>query len=825
MQRLCDEVLQLIFYELIDPTPLTLVSKRFHRFSQDPYVRANYFLVRYGPIEAMFHALGRPKIIDKQVLDILLSSGAHLSRYLIQVSMHHYFYTQSHFIKTPWVRNLPLRVFTYFLQRAEERYGEIPRGKSEDDGYVFSTFLKESRLPTQAKSVSWETIRELLERYNDPIMAQFPIALAIEPRLLSYAVENGFCMDTKYRDFVFRKMFEKPISADETLAGDIIHNVRELCRLDPTMFVSRTVAAEVCMEAKTNNAGYAALKQLDESGDLRFELSRLVEDLIKSFIASRLISHGPTTEVLRYLFTDFPSSDSTVRLVMLIAIFILPDNLHHSPASLHAQLQVLGLTPVTKKDVVDILLNPFVERFQPLLDYAKREVGEQEDGTKGMGRKELATLVEDVAGKCLEISCKGKLLRKFYDGFPGLLDSLADMVVETHQLKLEDIPSWEEGDKCKRYEAKLCRELPCGLPYEGNEVEVERRGDGKERNSEFDGMKRSKNATTLDLVCAFDNIIQGGISQESLSTMIRRDEVTPVRSRRRMYFPHNSHNGDSNKLYYPLDPLHVGRWVKSYFGLMSSVTAIFMTHAIINDNSNMLHHYIYSDSNQLSSTTIHVPITLKHFQILARLGRAPSFFLYHDIEAGAEFFFDENDYILNDTGKKPRAIKTEVTSTSFSTSRSRTKSDASSLLSSRGRKRPRRAATTIRSYVVPDSDDDMLDDDEPMEFTAQEHEKRTKTEESSLQKWVKHLGNLVKEEQRKYQKHKKLVEMTSEPGMKVRVAKTDFLRSLSSRMRNLRKAEQQQRAMLYGPSIPTDEYSDDDDDEYRARTKRTTRAS
>ena len=28
-------------------------------------------------------------------------------------------------------------------------------------------------------------------------MAQFPIALAIEPRLLSYAVENGFCMDSK----------------------------------------------------------------------------------------------------------------------------------------------------------------------------------------------------------------------------------------------------------------------------------------------------------------------------------------------------------------------------------------------------------------------------------------------------------------------------------------------------------------------------------------------------------------------------------------------------------------------------------------------------
>jgi len=37
----------------------------------------------------------------------------------------------------------------------------------------------------------------------------------------------------------------------------------------------------------------------------------------------------------------------------------------------------------------------------------------------------------------------------------------------------------------------------------------------------------------------------------------------------------------------------------------------------------MLHHYIYSDSNQLSPTTIRVPVTFKHFQVLARLGRAP----------------------------------------------------------------------------------------------------------------------------------------------------------------------------------------------------------
>ena len=39
------------------------------------------------------------------------------------------------------------------------------------------------------------------------------------------------------------------------------------------MFLSRTVAAEICMEAKTNEHAYMALKRLDKEGILRFELS------------------------------------------------------------------------------------------------------------------------------------------------------------------------------------------------------------------------------------------------------------------------------------------------------------------------------------------------------------------------------------------------------------------------------------------------------------------------------------------------------------------------------------------------------------------------
>lgn len=38
------------------------------------------------------------------------------------------------------------------------------------------------------------------------------------------------------------------------------------------MFLSRTVAAEICMEAKSNESAYRALKALDRSGELLFKL-------------------------------------------------------------------------------------------------------------------------------------------------------------------------------------------------------------------------------------------------------------------------------------------------------------------------------------------------------------------------------------------------------------------------------------------------------------------------------------------------------------------------------------------------------------------------
>jgi hypothetical protein len=45
---------------------------------------------------------------------------------------------------------------------------------------------------------AWDNRRYVLNVVEqDPIMVQFPLALAVEPRLLPFAVANGFQMDAK----------------------------------------------------------------------------------------------------------------------------------------------------------------------------------------------------------------------------------------------------------------------------------------------------------------------------------------------------------------------------------------------------------------------------------------------------------------------------------------------------------------------------------------------------------------------------------------------------------------------------------------------------
>lgn len=175
------------------------------------------------------------------------------------------------------------------------------------------------------------------------------------------------------------------------------------------------------MEAKTNESAYKALKKLDESGDLLFELSILVEELIKVrkplllayrltnrhsqlFVNTRYITAATTVAALTQLYTDFPSLDSTVRLVLLLGIFINDHTpLSATPNRLKSKLEPLGLLPITRQDVFNVMVNPFVEKYQSILEFARAEVG--------LSQKEIGVLVQEVAIRCLSEGCKVRLPR------------------------------------------------------------------------------------------------------------------------------------------------------------------------------------------------------------------------------------------------------------------------------------------------------------------------------------------------------------------------------------------------------------------------------
>ncbi|KAJ7644135.1 hypothetical protein FB45DRAFT_735982 [Roridomyces roridus] len=855
MNDLPDEVLHLIFYETAEPANLSRVNHRLLSVSQDPFVRANYFITRHGELQAIYFALARGKLLTPRVLDILLASGAHLSRYLVQVAFHHFFHSHSHFtIKLPWVRNVSLSTFAYFLSLAAEKFGEIPRGKGEDDGAIVSQFIKEARQESQ--HVTWEQVRDIFETHNfipfcerDPLFSQIPLALAIEPRLLPYAVANGFHMDAKYRDFVFRKMFERSAAPVQAHTEEIVGNVRELCRLDPSMFVTRTVAAEVCLEPKTNEAAYRALRQLDRGGDLSFTLRELIQDIIKLFLRVRAITSATTSQILIQLYTDFlaPSSttsnlDPLVRRAMFLTVFAAEPSVRVSDMT--ERLAPLKLGPFTISDAADVLLSAFVEKPSPVLEYLRRE------GVSPSGRKptsaEVRELAEEVAVRCLGRDAKGKTLKRLCDIYPNVKPRIVQAVLGDHARSVEEILA--EGGLVQGNCAKLAKQMGGAVCSEGEETDEELEGQDEDEDEDEGGDYRERStddeeededvhmwdpeedegaSVTRDL---------GAISLEPLTTMIRRDENQGTRGRRRYYHTYHLNTLGSNSRL-PIDHHSVARWIKIEFGSKSSVTAVFLTHAVVNGNHSVLNTYLHPVHG------IPVPITLKHFRLMAALGTScADYNLYERIKAGAPFYASEEDYISGsgDTASvlmkkldkgKAKAIKVEPVEMR--------PVKVEPVSPPRGRKRPRRsAATAVSSYAVPDSDDEAITsledrEGEYAEFRGISSKDKVKVKVkamqtvSPLEEWVKALEEINKDEQRKYREQKKQADRDKGEGPKARVSKSDFFRSLTSHLRTLRDLEQEERKSRSG-SDGQDGESDAEDDEYvcqgacRAKRRRTT---
>jgi hypothetical protein len=61
---------------------------------------------------------------------------------------------------------MPLPIFTHLLSIATKQFGNIPTGKGDDDGSIFNDFLRGSRYPAEMKSIKWEDVRDIIEKYK-----------------------------------------------------------------------------------------------------------------------------------------------------------------------------------------------------------------------------------------------------------------------------------------------------------------------------------------------------------------------------------------------------------------------------------------------------------------------------------------------------------------------------------------------------------------------------------------------------------------------------------------------------------------------------------
>lgn len=146
--------------------------------------------------------------------------------------------------------------------------------------------------------------------------------------------------------------------------------------------------------------------------------------------------------------------------------------------ALRAKLEGLGLMPITRRDIFNILVNPFVEKFTLLLSFASEEIGVKEDGSKGMKESEIEDIATAVAVKCIEIACKvnlisyllysltkieivfqGKLVKRLCEKFPNIRKVINDVVLSNHQVEIANIPCWEDDMDCGRYRAALSQDF------------------------------------------------------------------------------------------------------------------------------------------------------------------------------------------------------------------------------------------------------------------------------------------------------------------------------------------------------------------------------
>lgn len=110
------------------------------------------------------------------------------------------------------------------------------------------------------------------------------------------------------------------------------------------------------------------------------------------------------------------------------------------------------------------------------------------------------------------------MLKRLYDGFANVHTKIVRVILENHQIGMDDLPDPEDEMACKQYSAKLCRAMHPLHPFDlgGGDADDSTDADIQAEDSEWDmdlddiddgstaaRAREHMNSPDVDLVCLF----------------------------------------------------------------------------------------------------------------------------------------------------------------------------------------------------------------------------------------------------------------------------------------------------------------------------------
>src|SRR6266542_3497968 len=161
MQSLFNELRSEIFKYIGTPISLVLTDRKWYVISQDPHVRAEWLIYKFGRAHAFFQAvrLGND-FITVDLVQALLARDAIISRYYIQRLLMHFGSYDEKLIelkikhnvnqvdfdrirafqkklRCPWASNLPLPVFTKLITEGYNILNDLELATKGNDMELF----------------------------------------------------------------------------------------------------------------------------------------------------------------------------------------------------------------------------------------------------------------------------------------------------------------------------------------------------------------------------------------------------------------------------------------------------------------------------------------------------------------------------------------------------------------------------------------------------------------------------------------------------------------------------------------------------------------